>query len=62
MHFILNSFFRYLDTAFSGAHFNSQDTKKTDPELDVVPHCEGNQIPDFILLLSQRRFKNANSI
>lgn len=44
------------------AHFNSQDTKKTDPELDVVPHCEGNQIPDFILLLSQRRFKNASSI
>ena len=49
MHFILNSFFRFLDTAFS------QDRKKTDPEHDVVPHCEGNQIPDFILLLSPRR-------
>ena len=55
MHFILNSFFRFLDTAFSGSHSNSQDRKKTDPEHDVVPHCEGNQIPDFILLLSPRR-------
>ena len=42
MHFILNSFFRYLDNAFSGSHLNSQDKKKTDPERDVVPHCEGN--------------------
>ena len=50
MHFILNSFFRFLDTVFSGSHSNSQDRKKTDPEHDVVPHCEGNQIPDFILL------------
>lgn len=42
---------RYLDTAFSGSHL-----KKDWPRAwGCATHCEGNQIPDFILLLSPRR-------